>query len=156
MMPAAGVKLSESPCIKCGQCSAHCPVGAIYENDQTAKAWDLLRDPEIDVVVGSRYAGSGSVEGWDRSRLSMSRMATRLARLVLHAELKDPMSGFFMIRREVLLRCVRAGVSGVGCTFAASQGTLAAISFGAISPRLPPERKLELAQLLKAELPIAT
>lgn len=51
MMPAAGVKLSESPCIKCGQCSAHCPVGAIYENDETAKAWELLRDPEAIPVV---------------------------------------------------------------------------------------------------------
>lgn len=74
----------------------------------------LLRDPEIDVAVGSRYAASGSVEGWDRSRVSMSRLATRLARLVLRAELTDPMSGFFMMRREALLRCVRAGVSGVG------------------------------------------
>ncbi|MGI5869638.1 MAG: NADH-dependent [FeFe] hydrogenase, group A6 [Kiritimatiellia bacterium] len=51
MMPAADVKLSESPCIKCGQCSAHCPVGAIYENDETAKAWDLLRDPDVIAVA---------------------------------------------------------------------------------------------------------
>ena len=40
--PAADVKLGDSPCIKCGQCSAHCPVGAIYENDQTAQVWDAL------------------------------------------------------------------------------------------------------------------
>jgi len=40
--PAADVKLGESPCIKCGQCSAHCPVGAIYENDQTSLIWDAL------------------------------------------------------------------------------------------------------------------
>lgn len=41
--PAADAKLGESPCIKCGQCSAHCPVGAIYENDQTKIVWDALR-----------------------------------------------------------------------------------------------------------------
>ena len=46
------------------------------------------------------------------------------------------------------------GVSGVGCTFAASPGTLAAISFGAITPRLPPPRKQELAQWLQAELSV--
>ena len=40
--PAGDVKLGEGPCIKCGQCSAHCPVGAIYENDQTAEVWDAL------------------------------------------------------------------------------------------------------------------
>ena len=51
MIPAAGVKLNDSPCIKCGQCSAHCPVGAIYEKDQTRKAWDLLRDPDTVAVA---------------------------------------------------------------------------------------------------------
>ena len=51
MAPAAGVKLAESPCIKCGQCSAHCPVGAIYENDETAKVWAALRDPEKVCLV---------------------------------------------------------------------------------------------------------
>jgi NADH-quinone oxidoreductase subunit G len=40
--PAADVQLGEGPCIKCGQCSAHCPVGAIYENDQTAEVWEAL------------------------------------------------------------------------------------------------------------------
>lgn len=47
------------------------------------------------------------------------------------------------------------GVSGVGCTFTASASTQAAISFGAIAPRLPPERKKEMAQLLKEQLAIA-
>ncbi|HYN58663.1 MAG TPA: glycosyltransferase family 2 protein [Rubrivivax sp.] len=91
-------------------------IDADLQHDETRLAvmLELLGDPGIDVVVGSRYAGSGSVEGWARSRASISRLATRLARLVLRAELKDPMSGFFMMRREVLLRCVRAGVSGVG------------------------------------------
>ena len=40
--PAADVALAEGPCIKCGQCSAHCPVGAIYELDQTKVVWDAL------------------------------------------------------------------------------------------------------------------
>ena len=44
------------------------------------------------------------------------------------------------------------GVSGVGCTFTASASTQAAISFGAISPRLPPERKKEMAKLLMEQL----
>jgi len=40
--PAADVALADGPCIRCGQCSAHCPVGAIYENDQTKQVWDAL------------------------------------------------------------------------------------------------------------------
>jgi len=49
--PAADAKLSESPCIKCGQCAAHCPVGAIYEKDESNKVWDALEDPELHTVV---------------------------------------------------------------------------------------------------------
>jgi len=48
---AADVPLGESPCIKCGQCSAHCPVGAIYERDDTAKVWKALQDSEKHSVV---------------------------------------------------------------------------------------------------------
>lgn len=46
MAPAGDIKLAESPCIRCGQCSAHCPTGAIVENDETAAVWEALRDPE--------------------------------------------------------------------------------------------------------------
>ena len=49
--PAADATLAESPCIKCGQCSAHCPVGAIYEHDDTAKVWKAMQDPTKHVVV---------------------------------------------------------------------------------------------------------
>lgn len=31
VLPTGDIKLNDSPCIKCGQCSAHCPVGAIVE-----------------------------------------------------------------------------------------------------------------------------
>lgn len=48
---------------------------------------------------------------------------------------------------------ITTGVSGVGRTFAASATTLAAISFGAITPRLPAARKKEMAQLLIDQLP---
>ncbi|MDR0443951.1 MAG: (2Fe-2S)-binding protein [Treponema sp.] len=36
--------LSEGPCVFCGQCAAVCPVGAIYEHDQTADVWASLND----------------------------------------------------------------------------------------------------------------
>lgn len=48
---AGDIVLNDTPCIKCGQCSAHCPVGAIYEKDETAKVWAALRDPAKKVVV---------------------------------------------------------------------------------------------------------
>ena len=49
--PSADVNLFNSPCIKCGQCSAHCPVGAIYEKDDTLAVWQALKNPDIHTVV---------------------------------------------------------------------------------------------------------
>lgn len=48
---AAGTALGEGPCIKCGQCSSHCPVGAIYERDDTPKVWKALHNQELHPVV---------------------------------------------------------------------------------------------------------
>jgi len=49
--PAAGTPLGDSPCIKCGQCAAHCPVGALYERDETIPVWEALLDPNKHTVV---------------------------------------------------------------------------------------------------------
>lgn len=49
--PAGDIGLQESPCIRCGQCSAHCPTGAIFEYDQTADAWQALMSPNKHCVV---------------------------------------------------------------------------------------------------------
>jgi dolichol-phosphate mannosyltransferase len=55
-----------------------------------------------DIVVGTRYAGEGSVgAGLSQTREAGSRFATRLSNLVTGTQLSDPMSGFFLMRREV-------------------------------------------------------
>jgi dolichol-phosphate mannosyltransferase len=72
-----------------------------------------LKKSEIDIVVGSRYMAGGSLGSWDESRATVSRFATQLSRLVVKAKLTDPMSGFFMLRREVLVLVVRR-LSAIG------------------------------------------
>lgn len=72
-----------------------------------------LRAGEADVVVGTRYAGGGSTGDWDVRRRGLSRLATRASRVVTRAEVSDPMSGFFMLRREVLESSVRR-LSAIG------------------------------------------
>jgi len=72
-----------------------------------------LRDEELDIVVGSRHVEGGSLGGWDEGRRFVSRVATRLSQLMLKADLKDPMSGFFMLRRDVIDEVVR-NLSGIG------------------------------------------
>ena len=43
--------LNTTSCISCGQCIVNCPVGAIYEKDDTAKVFEAINDPEKHVVV---------------------------------------------------------------------------------------------------------
>jgi len=74
---------------------------------------ELLRSGTADIVVGTRYAKGGSTGDWDGQRAGMSRMATAVSGLVLPSQVSDPMSGYFMLRREVLDACVRR-LSGLG------------------------------------------
>jgi dolichol-phosphate mannosyltransferase len=63
----------------------------------------VLKNQEVDLVVGSRYTEGGGVGNWDRKRVAMSQFATHLANRITGVTVSDPMSGFFMLRREVLL-----------------------------------------------------
>jgi dolichol-phosphate mannosyltransferase len=61
-----------------------------------------------DIVVGSRYVEGGGIGDWSANRQRMSRLAGRLSRLIIDTELSDPMSGFFMIRREAFEASLRS------------------------------------------------
>jgi dolichol-phosphate mannosyltransferase len=74
---------------------------------------DALRGESCDMVVGSRYVPGGGVGDWDAGRQRASSLATRLARLVTKADIADPMSGFFMMRRTVFEQVMR-GLSTQG------------------------------------------
>jgi dolichol-phosphate mannosyltransferase len=68
---------------------------------------------ETDLVVASRYADGGSLGALAPRRRRISALATRLSRMILKSVPSDPMSGFFLIRREAFDRCVRR-LSGIG------------------------------------------
>ena len=72
-----------------------------------------IKAEDLDVIIGSRHVAGGGVGDWDRRRVTISGFAARLARLIIAAELTDPMSGFFMVSRPAFERAVRR-LSGQG------------------------------------------
>lgn len=67
---------------------------------------EVLSDPLVDFVIGSRYIQGGSAdEEWPIMRRFTSRLAAGLAQLLLPSRVKDPLSGFFALRRSTLQNC---------------------------------------------------
>ncbi|WP_207801737.1 glycosyltransferase family 2 protein [Phenylobacterium hankyongense] len=64
----------------------------------------VLRGGQADLVIGSRYLGHEArvVTGLDARRRLVSRFANWLGQRALSVQLTDPVSGFFMIRRELI------------------------------------------------------
>ena len=66
--------------------------------------WELMAHQNADLVIGSRYVIGGDAQGFGEVRASISRIATNCARRLTRTSVKDPMSGFFMMRRDLLDR----------------------------------------------------
>jgi len=61
---------------------------------------ETLRTGNADLVAASRHIEGGSAASLEKSRGTISKVATALTRNVLSVPLSDPMSGFFMMRRD--------------------------------------------------------
>jgi len=71
-----------------------------HDETQLPKMLSLLESGKAELVVGSRYVEGGSADSFDKQRAGFSAFATGLARRALGVSIADPMSGFFMIRRD--------------------------------------------------------
>lgn len=82
--PAFDKTLSESSCISCGQCIVACPVGALYEKDDTARVFEALSDPTKHVAIctaPSVRATLGECFGYEPGTDVEGKMAAALRRL---------------------------------------------------------------------------
>ncbi len=61
----------------------------------------IMREGETDIVIASRYIEGGGLGEWNMTRQRMSTFATMCSRLAGGEQTTDPMSGFFMTRREI-------------------------------------------------------
>lgn len=72
-----------------------------------------LQDEGADIAIGTRYGAGGSLGEWDSTRRNMSSLATRASKFVIGLAVSDPMSGYFMLRRDAL-EAMAGGLSGRG------------------------------------------
>jgi dolichol-phosphate mannosyltransferase len=92
-------------CIE-GILASSAPYAAVIDADlqhdetQLPKMVGLLQSGEAELVVGSRYIEGGSADSFNKGRAGASQLATEVAKRVLKVAIADPMSGFFMIRRD--------------------------------------------------------
>jgi len=100
-----------SACIE-GMLASSAPYLAVMDadlqHDETLlpKLLGAARNEGADVVVASRYMEGGSTGELAADRVRVSRLASRLSRILCKG-LTDPMSGFFIVRRPFLERVVR-------------------------------------------------
>jgi dolichol-phosphate mannosyltransferase len=89
-----GILASSAPC------AAVIDADLQHDETQLPKMLALLQTDKIDLVVGSRYIEGGSADSFNKGRAGASQLATEVAKRALRVEIADPMSGFFMIRRD--------------------------------------------------------
>ncbi|MFB5606875.1 MAG: glycosyltransferase [Candidatus Nitrosomaritimum yanchengensis] len=66
------------------------------------KMIESLKKYQCDMVIASRYINGGKIKGWTLKRKIMSKVATLIATKGLGVKTKDPMSGFFAFKKNIL------------------------------------------------------
>jgi dolichol-phosphate mannosyltransferase len=103
-----------------GMCATAAPHVAVMDADHQhdpallPQMLRCLEAGECDIAVASRFVAGASTDAWNRpDRVRASGLANRLARRVTGVELTDPMSGYFMLRADLLRRDAHR-LSGIG------------------------------------------
>ncbi|MDI6618036.1 MAG: NADH-dependent [FeFe] hydrogenase, group A6 [Clostridiales bacterium] len=82
--PPFDLKIADSPCTNCGQCSLVCPTGAIMERDETDNVWEAIRDPKKFTIVQTAPAirvSLGEPFGLPPGSIVVGQMVAALRRL---------------------------------------------------------------------------
>jgi len=66
------------------------------------KMIEAFKQYQCDLVVASRYITGGNIQGWTIKRKLMSKIATLIAKKGLGVKTKDPMSGFFAFKKNII------------------------------------------------------
>ena len=72
-----------------------------------------MKEGDLDIVVGSRNTGGGSMGEFGAGRVALSNAGRSLSSRICHVDIQDPMSGFFLVKREYFHEVVH-DLSSVG------------------------------------------
>ena len=64
--------------------------------------YEKVLNNECEIVIGSRYITGGKFDDWPFHRKFMSRLASILPKFLLGLNIKDPNSGFFVIKKDLI------------------------------------------------------
>ncbi len=103
-----GMRGLSSACLE-GMLASNAPIVAVMDADLQhdekllpAMYQQFEQDSELDLVVASRFMKQGSPGGLTQNRVALSRLSNWVGSKVIKARLSDPMSGFFMLKRNVI------------------------------------------------------
>jgi dolichol-phosphate mannosyltransferase len=103
-----------------GMCATAAPVVAVMDADHQhdpallPQMLAAIRSGDYDLAYASRFAEGASTAAWNRpDRERASGLANRLARKATGVTISDPMSGYFMLRAEILRKDAHR-LSGIG------------------------------------------
>jgi len=111
--------------------------------DGSHQVSDLLRmldtktmNPEVDLVIGSRWIRGGKTVNWSRSRELLSRIANRYVRIMLGMGIHDATAGFRIYSSRILRKIDLGHIRSEGYSFQIEM-TRAAYKAGAVIVEIP-------------------
>jgi dolichol-phosphate mannosyltransferase len=74
-------------------------------------------NPNVSLVIGSRWINGGKTQNWSKSREILSRSANLYVRLVLGMGIRDATAGFRIYSAEILRKINLNGITSEGYSF---------------------------------------
>jgi dolichol-phosphate mannosyltransferase len=107
--------------------------GSHQDSDLRAMLQYSDENPEVELVIGSRWIPDGAIENWSKFREALSRTANKYTQLMLQLGVSDATAGFRIYKAPLIERMKVQDVKSEGYCFQiemtkAAQGAQAMIA----------------------------